>query len=53
MMTASQSIASQNAEAFADKIFHAALGTMETFNFYLGDRPGLVRCTGGGASECC
>jgi 2-polyprenyl-3-methyl-5-hydroxy-6-metoxy-1,4-benzoquinol methylase len=40
MTTASQAIASQTAEAFADKIFRAALGTMETFNFYLGDRLG-------------
>jgi SAM-dependent methyltransferase len=26
--------------AFSDKVFHAALGTMETFNLYLGDRLG-------------
>ena len=26
--------------AFGDKVFHAALGTMETFNLYLGDRLG-------------
>ena len=40
MTTASQSIASQTAEGFADKVFRAALGTMETFNLYLGDRLG-------------
>ena len=40
MTTASQGSASHTAEAFADKIFRAALGTMETFNFYLGDRLG-------------
>jgi hypothetical protein len=40
MTTASQGSASHTAEAFADKIFRAALGTMETFNFYLGDRFG-------------
>jgi hypothetical protein len=34
------SIAEQNAEAFADKVFKAALGTMETLNRYLGDRLG-------------
>ena len=28
------------AEAFNDKVFRAALGTMETFNLYLGDRLG-------------
>jgi hypothetical protein len=28
------------AEAFADKVFTAALGTMETFNLYLGERLG-------------
>ena len=38
--TTSQSIVSQTAEAFADKVFKAALGTMETFNLYLGDRLG-------------
>ena len=37
-----QSIASQTAEAFADKVFKAALGTMETFNLYLGDRLGWL-----------
>ncbi|HET9779018.1 MAG TPA: class I SAM-dependent methyltransferase [Propionibacteriaceae bacterium] len=40
MTTTSQSTASQTAEAFADKVFKAALGTMETFNLYLGDRLG-------------
>jgi hypothetical protein len=40
MTTALQAIASQTAEAFADKIFRAALGTMETFNLYLGDHLG-------------
>jgi hypothetical protein len=29
-----------NTEAFIDKVFKAALGTMETFNQYLGDRLG-------------
>jgi hypothetical protein len=33
-------IACQTAEAFGDKIFRAALGTMKTFNLYLGDRLG-------------
>ncbi len=42
MTTAAQSIASQTAEGFADKIFKAALGTMETFNLYLGDRLGWL-----------
>jgi len=28
--------------AFSDKVFHAALGTMETFNLYLGDRLGWL-----------
>jgi hypothetical protein len=42
MTTTSQSIASQTAEAFADKVFKAALGTMETFNLYLGDRLGWL-----------
>ena len=42
MTTASQSIASQTAEGFADKVFKAALGTMETFNLYLGDRLGWL-----------
>jgi 2-polyprenyl-3-methyl-5-hydroxy-6-metoxy-1,4-benzoquinol methylase len=42
MMTTSQSIAGQTAEAFADKVFKAALGTMETFNLYLGDRLGWL-----------
>jgi hypothetical protein len=36
------SIAEQNAEAFADKVFKAALGTMETLNRYLGDRLGWL-----------
>ena len=31
-----------SAEAFADKVFKAALGTMETFNLYLGDRLGWL-----------
>jgi hypothetical protein len=30
----------QSSIAFADKVFKAALGTMETFNLYLGDRLG-------------
>ena len=42
MTATSQSIASQTAEAFADKVFKAALGTMETFNLYLGDRLGWL-----------
>jgi SAM-dependent methyltransferase len=28
--------------AFSEKVFHAALGTMETFNLYLGDRLGWL-----------
>ena len=28
--------------AFSDKVFHAALGTMETFNLHLGDRLGWL-----------
>jgi hypothetical protein len=28
--------------AFSDKVFHAALGTMETFNLYIGDRLGWL-----------
>jgi SAM-dependent methyltransferase len=42
LTTTPQSIADQNAEAFADKVFKAALGTMETFNLYLGDRLGWL-----------
>ena len=42
MTTSPQSIADQSAEAFADKVFRASLGTMETFNLYLGDRLGWL-----------
>jgi SAM-dependent methyltransferase len=42
LTTTPHSIAEQNAEAFADKVFKAALGTMETFNLYLGDRLGWL-----------
>jgi len=35
-----QEVATQTAEQFADKVFQAALGTMETLNLYLGDRLG-------------
>jgi SAM-dependent methyltransferase len=35
-----QEVASRTAEQFADKVFQAALGTMETLNLYLGDRLG-------------
>jgi SAM-dependent methyltransferase len=42
LTTTPQSVADQNAEAFADKVFRASLGTMETFNLYLGDRLGWL-----------
>ena len=35
-----QEVVSRTAEQFADKVFQAALGTMETLNLYLGDRLG-------------
>jgi hypothetical protein len=37
-----QPTAGPTAEEFADKLFNAALGTMETFNLYLGDRLGWL-----------
>ncbi|HEY6665548.1 MAG TPA: methyltransferase domain-containing protein [Propionibacteriaceae bacterium] len=42
MTTTPEQIASWTAEQFADKVFKAALGTMETFNLYLGDRLGWL-----------
>jgi hypothetical protein len=52
MTTASQGSASHTAEAFADKIFRAALGTMETFKLLRRRPPRLVRCAGGGGGDC-
>jgi hypothetical protein len=40
--TPPQPTAGPTAEEFADKLFNAALGTMETFNLYLGDRLGWL-----------
>jgi SAM-dependent methyltransferase len=37
-----QPTAGPTAEEFTDKLFNAALGTMETFNLYLGDRLGWL-----------
>jgi hypothetical protein len=42
LTTTPESIAERDADAFADKVFKAALGTMETFNLYLGDRLGWL-----------
>jgi hypothetical protein len=42
LTTTPHSIAEQNAEAFADKVFKAALGTMETVNLCVGDRLGWL-----------
>jgi SAM-dependent methyltransferase len=40
LTTPPQEVASRTTEQFADKIFQAALGTMETLNLYLGDQLG-------------
>ena len=40
--TPPQPTAGRTAEEFANKLFNAALGTMETFNLYLGDRLGWL-----------
>lgn len=50
MTTTPQPIADQPAEAFADKVFQAALGTMETFNVYIGDRLGWLDALAEGPS---
>jgi len=38
------------AEEFADKVLTAALGTMETFNLYLGERLGWLDALTGTAA---
>ena len=40
MTTSPEEVANRTTEQFADKIFQAALGTMETLNLYLGDQLG-------------
>ena len=44
----SESSAARAAEAFADKIFTALLGTMETFSLYLGERLGWLAALAAG-----